>query len=105
MTNSQIPSDLSKNSKEWYQEIINEYELEAHHLKILLAAAEALDRIEEARKVIKQEGSYYRDRFDQPKAHPALDVERNNKILFARLVRELGLDLGNSDNSRPPSLY
>ena len=37
------------------------------------------------------EGCYYVDRFGAPKSHPALSDERNGRVTFARLLRELNL--------------
>jgi P27 family predicted phage terminase small subunit len=98
------PMHLTKKTKEWFNKMLAEYELEEHHLKILVAAAESLDRIDEARETVEKEGAYFQDRFDQPKAHPALSVEKDNKVLFARLIRELNLDIEEPD-VRPPRLY
>jgi hypothetical protein len=36
------------------------------------------------------------------KMHPALLLERDQKILFARLLRELNLDASVPDAPRPP---
>jgi len=44
--------------------------------------------------------------FTSPKTHPALSVEKENKIIFARLLRELCLDIEPPrDTGRPPGLY
>jgi phage terminase small subunit len=83
---------------------VENFELEEHHVKVLTAAAEAWDRAQEARGAIaKHGGAFFTDRFGAPKVHPAVAVERDAKILFARLLRELRLDIDPPD-SRPPGL-
>jgi len=103
---AKIPTHLRTTTKKWYKQIIQEYELESHHLSILTMVAEVWDRIQEAKEVIEKEGAYYEDRFGQPKAHPALAEERNNRVVFARLIRELALDIEQPrETGRPPRLY
>jgi phage terminase small subunit len=64
-------------------------------------ACEAHDRATEATETIEAEGAYYQDRFGCPKAHPAVAVERDARVLFARLVRELDLDGDVAPDPRP----
>jgi len=98
--------NIEAETKKWFEEILNSYELESHHVKLLLLAAEAWDRISQARKEIKKHGLLTKDRYGGLRANPATAIERDNKILFARLIRELGFDLEkNSENNRPPRLY
>lgn len=56
-------------------------------------AAEAWDRGQDARELVATEGAVYRDRFDQPRAHWAVAIERDARLAFARLLRELDLDV------------
>ena len=101
-----IPEYLQNDTKKWLKTVIKDYDLEGHHMKILIAAAEAWDRITEAREIVTKEGAYILDRFGQRKAHPALKVEIDNKTLFARLIRELNLDIEPPKApGRPPALY
>lgn len=60
---------------------------------LLQAAAESWDRIQEAREILAREGSIVTDRYGKPKAHPAVGIERDARVVFARLVRELELDV------------
>jgi phage terminase small subunit len=83
---------------------MSEYVLDEHHVILLIKACESLDRIEEAREIIKKEGLTFRDRFGSPRANPAVAIERDNKIAVARLFRELGLDLVGDGKSAPPAL-
>lgn len=88
----QAPKHLKPPTAAWWRHVIGEYELEQHHERILTLAAEAWDRAQEAREVIAEEGAYVDDRFGQRKTHPAVTVERDARIGFARLIRELDLD-------------
>lgn len=98
------PGHLNKATKEWFEEVARSYELEPHHVKLLTLAAEAWDRGQEARRTLKREGTYYKDRYGCPKAHPAVAVERDSRIVFARLLRELALDVSMPDDPRPPRI-
>jgi phage terminase small subunit len=82
--------------------VMADFSLEAHHERLLTLACEALDRAVEAREALADHGTYYRDRFDQPRAHPAVAVERDARLAFARLVRELDLDGEPLPDQRPP---
>jgi hypothetical protein len=57
----------------------------------------------EARRKHEQDGAYFLDRWNCPKSHPALADERNAKIVFARLLRELNLS-EEIEDPRPPGL-
>ena len=102
-----LTDQLSKRAKRFFTKILNNYELEDHHLEILSQACHCLDRIEEARQKIEKDGDYILDRFGILKPHPALKTEEKNKVIFARLIRELGLDIepGSGEIGRPPGLY
>lgn len=105
MTDSDAPGHLRPETRGWFSAVVDEFELDQHHLRLLVMAAEAWDRGVEARETIAREGSYFRDRFDQPKAHPALAVERDCRISFARLLRELQLDGSPVPDSRLPRVH
>jgi phage terminase small subunit len=99
------PNHLRPDTAAWWQAVAADYTLEAHHLRILTLAAESWDRGVEAREAIARHGTVYVDRFDQPRARPEVAIERDSRIAFARLVRELALDLDPPDEAgRPPRL-
>ena len=101
-----VPSHLESEGKKFWRQVLKDFDLrDAHHLKILENACQSLDRISEAQEQIKIDGAYFRDRFGQPREHPAHATERNNKTLFARLLRELSLDLNIPEENRPPGKY
>jgi hypothetical protein len=99
------PPHLRPDTASWWASVAGDYALEAHHLRILTLAAEAWDRGVEAREAIARHGSVYVDRFAQPRARPEVAIERDSRIAFARLVRELALDVDTPDeNGRPPRI-
>jgi phage terminase small subunit len=89
--------------KDFWQKVVAGWKLEDHHLLILSKACEAHDRADEARKTLKTEGTTYKDRFNQPCARPEIAIERDSRLAFARMIRELGLS-EEPEAPRPPSL-
>lgn len=98
------PQHLRDATRTWWEDIAADFDLEPHHLMLLTAAAEAWDRLQEARERIAKDGAYLKDRFGQLKPHPALAVERDSRIGFARLVRELNLDVETPEEPRLPRI-
>jgi phage terminase small subunit len=82
--------------------VVDRFELEEHHLKLLRLACEAWDRCQQAREALAEGGLTYLDRFEQPHARPEIAIERDNRIAFARLLREMALDVEPPAESRPP---
>jgi phage terminase small subunit len=79
--------------------------LEPHHVKLLTVAAECWDRLLGAREAIDQHGTTYTDRFGSPRARPEVAIERDSRVAFARLLRELDLETEAAPASpRPPAL-
>jgi hypothetical protein len=76
--------------------------LEPHAREVLRLALAALDRADEARQVVEAEGMTYANRFGEPRAHPAVAVERDCRGQVARLFRELSLDAGEFGEPRLP---
>jgi len=102
------PSELKPKGRgrKFYKFINERFEIhDPHHDRLLIAACKCLDDEARAEKEIKERGSYYTDRFGQPKAHPAYQVIKDCRILFARLMRELQLDNVEPPDNRPPRLY
>lgn len=86
------PMHLSKDARAWWSEVIRVFELEDHHRRLLTLAAECWDRAVQARKILAREGITYRDRFGKPRKHPAVSVEEQARLGFAKLLRELDLE-------------
>jgi phage terminase small subunit len=98
------PKHLSLAMKRWWMSVNESFVLEDHHRLLLTKAAEAHDRAEEARAAIKKHGTIYLDRFEQPCARPEIAIERDSRLAFARLIRELNLSEAPDDPLRPNSL-
>jgi phage terminase small subunit len=78
--------------------------LDSHHVRLLTKACEAWDRSERAREALAKYGMTYEDRFGAPRSRPEVAIERDSRLAFARLVRELGLDVALPSDTRPPAL-
>ncbi len=98
-----IPKYLKATTRTWLKGILGDYELEGHQVRLLIQAGECWDRITQAREAIERDGPYFTSSVGTPKAHPALSEERNNRVVFARLLRELNLGV-EAPESRPPTL-
>ena len=97
------PKHLTPAAKKWWRTTASEFDLDAHHLHLLTLACEMLDRSADARSIVQTEGAIIRDRFNQSRENPAAKLERDSKITFARLLRELALDIEDPhDTTRPP---
>jgi phage terminase small subunit len=104
-TTPRPPRHLSPATRKWYASILEDFELEPHHLKLLQLAAEAWDRCEQARLALAEHGTTFLDRFGAPRSRPEIAVERDSRLAFARLIRELDLDTETpAAASRPPQL-
>jgi len=99
------PQHLRPATRKWFSGVVKSYELEPHHLRLLQLAGESWDRCEEAREALAANGTTFVDRFDCPHARPEVAIERDSKISFARLIRELDLDIAPpSPSARSPGL-
>src|SRR5262245_48110765 len=87
------PRGLSAAARKWWARINETYILDDGSRLILESAMQSLDRWQEAKKLVDEEGLVVRDRFNQPKPHPATLTERDSKALMVRSLKSLGLDL------------
>jgi hypothetical protein len=96
-----LPGHLSRKAREWVEVILKDYDLEPHQVEILIQAGATWDRIEKSRKQIEKDGAYIRGHLGCLKSHPALADERNGRVVFARLLRELNLEVEGPDVRLP----
>jgi len=102
---SRAPGHLQASTRAWYEQVLTDYELEQHHIRLLTLACESWDRCCQAREVLAAHGLTVNDRFGFPRARPEVAIERDSRIAFARLCREMDLDTeAPSVSPRPPAL-
>lgn len=100
------PDHLSADAARWWNDVLRDYALEPHHLRLLQGACEAWDRMQQARQALADHGGLtFTDERGVIRSHPCVAHERDARVAFARLVRELDLDTGSpSEARRPPAL-
>jgi len=104
-TTHDVPAHLSTLTKEWYAAVIEEYQLDPHHLKLLQAAAECWDEYQQCRELLARDGLVISTGQGGMKPHPAATIARHARIGFARLIREMDLDCAEPGaRYRPPAL-
>jgi hypothetical protein len=92
---STAPRYLSKRMKTFWASILATRKLQPHEAAILLEACVSFDRAEAARKVL-QKGLTYTDRFGAPRPRPEIAVERESRLVFAKLIKQLDLHVHES---------
>ena len=100
------PDHLRPPTKTWWAAVLAAYQLEPHHVRLLQLAGESWDRCQEAREILGREDLTINDDRGNKRTHPAVQIEKDSRIAFARLVRELDLDVEAPVSSRvgPPGL-
>lgn len=99
------PDGLAPATKRWWLSVTRDWQLEEHHIRLLTMAAQAWDRAQAAQTVIAEHGMTYEDRFGAPRLRPEVNVRRDAEVAFARLIRELDLDIEPpAEATRPPVL-
>lgn len=94
---------LGKAGAKFRRKILAEFDFDRiHDFKRLDLSCSCLDRIEECRTEIEKDGLFILDRFNQRKENPAAKAEREQKVIFIRILRELNLDFQEPAESRPP---
>ena len=86
------PAHLRAATRRWFTSVLDTYVLEPHHVRLLQLAGEAWDRGQEAREQLHRDGLTTTTADGGLKPHPAVNIERDAAVRFARLLRELALD-------------
>ena len=87
------PDFLQPPTRAWWTSVCERWELEPHHIRLLTMAAVAWDRHEEARALLARDGLVTDTKAGGLRCHPAAKIESDCRLQFARLIRELDLDL------------
>jgi phage terminase small subunit len=95
------PAHLSEAMQTWWKQVLADYDLDHHHLHLLECAADSWDRMVEARETLAREGLTVSTK-SGTKRHPCADIERDSRLAFARLLRELDLD---ADPPKEPPVW
>ena len=106
MTIPKPPATLKAAGRKFWNISQRELEIDEQHvIERFTMACKCLDEIAEYEKTLEAEGRFIRDRFEQIREHPAAKAIRENKVLFCRIIRELGLDLNVGPKTRIPGRY
>jgi P27 family predicted phage terminase small subunit len=100
------PKHLRLATRRWFEAVAADWELEAHHVRLLQLACEAWDRGQQAREQIARDGLTSPTREGGQKLSPLVRIENDCRLAFARLLRELDLDIAGpaAESKRPPML-
>ncbi len=99
------PVGLRPATREWFESVVAEWELEEHHIRLLTVAAQAFDEAAEATRLVHKEGLVVTMPSGAQRPHPALRIANEARAVFVRALRELDLDVGVAALAkRPPSL-
>jgi len=96
---------LEPSTRKWISSLKKRFVLEDWIVRLFVFAGQNWDRAQEMRRIIAKEGSIQTDRFGQKKPHPAVLIESQAMLNFAKLLRETGIDLVKADDPRPPRQY
>lgn len=83
---------LAPTTLRWIEYVQAHWDLDEHHERLLQLAAEAWDRAQQSRRALDLHGLTYVDRFGAPRTRPEVAVERDSRLAFARLLKDLDLD-------------
>ncbi len=87
----QRPANLQKNGALFWQETLNNYELDARDIPILTEICSTLDEIDQLKAAIRVDGGITRGSEGQPREHPALGGLRAHRLVLDKLMVRLGL--------------
>jgi len=100
------PSGLNTAGKKFWKKVLSEFELsETHDLERLSMACRCLDDLKEIENRVETDGKFTLNRYGAVVEHPGCKMIRDTRLLFIKIIREMGLDLVVPEDSRPPRRY
>jgi len=97
-TNPRAPQGLTPAARALWQQLQREYQIrDSAGLCVLEQAARSYERAEEARKQLAKSGSVVRDRWNQPRTHPAAAVERDARAALLGALKQLQIEIPSGD--------
>ena len=91
-TTRRPPAHLGEAGSRWFRETVKQFDFTSEpEWELVAQAAQTLDRLADCREQLARDGLTVATGQGGRKPHPALNAERDNKVLFARLCRELRL--------------
>lgn len=96
------PKGLSREMLTWWKELNETYVLEDYQLHLLRLAVFAYDRSIQAKKALDDNGLYYLDKYDCPHPRPEAAIEKQSRLDFARIIRQLGFGEDDTPPGRRP---
>lgn len=89
------PDHLGESGRQLWVALHEDYEiLDADSIALLETACVCADRLAQARQIIAEEGPIARDRYNSPKMHPAMLVEKDARAGLIQSLKALDLDPG-----------
>ncbi|MBA2312726.1 MAG: P27 family phage terminase small subunit [Actinobacteria bacterium] len=85
------PPGLGPRARRLWRDLQAAWQFSADEAAILELAVQALDRCDKAQELLVAEGLVVKDRFGQPREHPAASIRTSAEASCARLLRQLGL--------------
>jgi P27 family predicted phage terminase small subunit len=96
------PPHLHSATRHWWRCVVDDYELEPHHVRLLTVAARAWDEADAAADLVRQEGLTVTQPSGAVRPHPAIRIANEARALFMRALRELDLDVDPPATARRP---
>lgn len=99
------PPHLTAATRQWWQDVVEAYELDSHHIRMLSIAAQCWDEHDTATALVRKEGLVVTMPSGASRPHPAIRIANEARALFLRTLRELDLDMeAPASAKRPPQL-
>ncbi len=95
--NPDPPDTLSTSGCALWRDVTVEFDLAEHELALLRQAGETLDAIDRLQAALSAADDVMSESPQGQRVHPALPELRQQRIVFARLIAQLGVPTGDED--------